>query len=162
MGALTMTTDYRCCTFKSDMSSFVTLNAVRGDDDIHLYIVESPWHSLLSALVTPGCKYWLELRVAQHLTHVLLIQRAPLPVVTVGDNVTLTPTSHTQLKLNELVPELSKHWSPNVLLCSTFFALTRSIRIYRFSLLKSRRSTRSTLFSGNGIILSDTDTVIDI
>src|SRR5438132_13585950 len=129
------------------MSSFVTLNAVRGDDDIHLYIIESPWHSLLSALVAPSCKYRLELRVAQHLTHVLLIQRSPLPIVTVGDNVTLTPTSHTQLKLNKLVPELSEHWSPNVLLSSMFFALARSIRIHRFSLLKCGRSTRSTLFS---------------
>src|SRR5580765_4806200 len=144
------------------MSSFVTLDAVRGDDDIHLYIVESPRHSLLSALVAPGCKYRLELRVAQHLTHVLLIQRTPLSVVTVGDNVTLTPTSYTQSKLNELVPELSERWSPNVLLGSTFFALARRIRIHRFCLLKSGRSTRSTLFSRNGIKVSSTDIVIKV
>src|SRR5438128_5658554 len=147
---------YNLCTFKGQMSIGVTLGAV-GGIDLHPNI-QGPRHSLLSMLMTPSGKYWFELRVAQHLTHVLSIQRSPLPLITVGDNVSLTPTSNTQSKLKELVSGLFERWSPDVLLCSTFSTLARCIWIYRSRLLKDGYSA---LFS-NGIVVGRSDTVIQV
>src|SRR5438128_10610892 len=98
---------YNLCTFKGQMSIGVTLGAVVG---IGLHPnIQGPRHSLLSTLMTPSGKYWFELRVAQHLTHVLSVQRSPLPLVTVGDNMS-PPTSNTQSKLKELVSKLFEQW----------------------------------------------------